>query len=51
MPTSFEETGFENGDLRLYRVNNNPEGLAGNQVMIRQGESPAGAIYVKSACG
>ena len=51
VPTSFEETGYKSGDLRLYRVLNNPEGRAGNQVMIRQGESPAGAIYVKSACG
>ena len=51
VPTSFEETGYANGDLRLYLVRNNPEGLAGNQVMIRQGDSPAGAIYVKSACG
>jgi hypothetical protein len=51
VPTSFEETGYANGDLRLYRVLNNPAGRAGEEVMIRQGESPAGAIYVKSDCG
>jgi len=48
---SFRETGYQNGDLRLYLVDNNPEGRAGNQVMIRQGESPAGAIYVIADCG
>jgi hypothetical protein len=51
VPTSFEETGYVNGDLRLYRVHNNPEGRAGNQVMIRQGDAPAGAIYVIADCG
>ena len=51
VPGSFEETGYSHGDLWLYLVHNNPEGRAGNQVMIRQGDSPAGAIYVKADCG
>jgi hypothetical protein len=48
---AFLATGYRNGDLELFRVENDPEGRAGNKVMLRQGESPAGAIYVVSACG
>ncbi len=51
VPRSFEETGYTLGDLRLYLVHNSPQGRAGEQVMIRQGESPAGAIYVRTDCG
>ncbi len=51
VPRSFEETGYALGDLRLYFVHNSPEGRAGEHVMIRQGDSPAGAIYVRTACG
>ena len=48
---AFLQTGFRNGDLELFRVANDPEGRAGNKVMLRQRESPAGAIYVVSDCG
>ena len=48
---SFLDTGYTNGDLRLYTVENSPEGRAGNLVMLRQAEAPAGAIYVIADCG
>ena len=48
---AYLDTGFANGDLRLYRVANSPAGLAGEQVLLRQGEAPAGAIYVLADCG
>ena len=47
---SFTETGYTLGDLELFRVANNPEGRAGAQVMLRQGTSPVGAIFVLSDC-
>jgi hypothetical protein len=48
---SFLSTGYRNGDLELFRVLNDPEGRAGNKIMLRQGDSPAGAIYVAADCG
>ncbi|MEO5885657.1 MAG: hypothetical protein ABIQ58_09115 [Candidatus Limnocylindrales bacterium] len=48
---SFIATGYRSGDLELFRVANNPEGLAGRQIMLRQGTASAGAIYVLSDCG
>jgi hypothetical protein len=48
---SFLETGYQNGELELYRIINNPEGRAGNQMLVRQGDSPAGAVYIKADCG
>lgn len=47
---SFLETGYTRGDLELFRVANSPDGRAGRQIMIRQGESPVGAIYVVTDC-
>jgi hypothetical protein len=48
---SFLETGYRNGDLELFRIANNPDGRAGKQILLRQGESPAGAVYVLTDCG
>jgi hypothetical protein len=49
--SSFLTTGFRHGDLELFRVNNSPEGQAGNRIMIRQGSTAFGAIYVLADCG
>ncbi|MEX2183805.1 MAG: hypothetical protein WEC14_05120 [Chloroflexota bacterium] len=48
---SYTETGYRHGDLELFRVDNSPEGRAGRQMMIRQGTSSAGAIYLVTDCG
>lgn len=47
---SFEATGYTLGDLELFRVTNSTEGLAGRQIMIRQGTSPVGALFVVTDC-
>lgn len=44
-------TGYRHDDLELFRIANTLEGEAGTNVMIRQGTSFAGAIYVASSCG
>jgi hypothetical protein len=48
---AFIATGYRHGDLELFRIENDPEGRAGNKIMLRQGDSPAGAVYVVSDCG
>lgn len=48
---SIEVTGYHNGDLELFRILNTPEGREGNQILLRQGRAPAGAIYTKTDCG
>ena len=48
---AYVSTGYRHGDLELFRVTNTIEGRAGDQVMIRQGTSFAGAIYRVSSCG
>jgi hypothetical protein len=49
--TSYLDTEYRHGDLRLYRVMNDQEGQKGNLIMLRQGEAPAGAIYAVTDCG
>jgi hypothetical protein len=48
--SSYLATGYRLGDLELFRIANNPEGRAGNQIMIRQGTSDVGAVYVVTDC-
>ena len=48
---SYLPTGYRNGDLELLRIASNPEGRAGNEILVRQGTAMAGAVYVKSDCG
>lgn len=43
---SYADTGYHHADLRLYRILSSQDGLAGKRIMMRQGESPAGAIYL-----
>jgi hypothetical protein len=47
---SYLETGYRLGELELYRIASSPDGQAGRHVLVRQGDSPAGAIYVQSDC-
>lgn len=47
---SFLETGYRHDDLALYRIASSPDGRAGRHILVRQGSSPAGAIYVLSDC-
>jgi hypothetical protein len=47
---AYLETGYTLGELQLYRVANTIEGRAGAELMIRQGGSPAGAIYALADC-
>lgn len=47
---AYSETGYRHGDLELFRVDNSPDGRAGRQMMVRQGTSSAGAIYLVSDC-
>jgi len=49
--SAYLSTGFRHGDLELFRVDNNPEGRAGNRIMLRQGVTAFGAIYVVADCG
>lgn len=48
---SYLPTGYRHDDLELFRVANTEAGRAGEQVMIRQGDAYAGAIYLASSCG
>jgi len=48
---SYLATGYTHADLELYRVANTIEGRAGHEILVRQGGSPAGAIYVLADCG
>jgi hypothetical protein len=45
-PDSFVWTGYQRDTLRLYRMQNSPDGREGKRVMVRQGEEVAGAIYI-----
>lgn len=47
---SYLETGYTLGDLELFRIANSIDGQEGRRIMIRQGESPVGAIYVVTDC-
>lgn len=48
--TAYLETGYTLGDLVLLRIANEVEGLAGNQVLVRQGTSMVGAVYAVTDC-
>lgn len=47
---SYLDTGYRLGDLQLYLMMDSIEGRAGDQIMIRQGESPVGAVFVATDC-
>ncbi len=49
--TSYERTGYTNGSLELFRIISNPEGRAGREILMREGQSAGGAVYVLSDCG
>ena len=49
--TSYERTGYTNGSLELFRIISNPDGRAGKEILVREGESAGGAVYVLSDCG
>lgn len=43
---SYTDTGYRFGDLRLYRIISSQDGRDGKRIMMRQGDSPAGGIYL-----
>jgi hypothetical protein len=43
---SYTDTGYHHDDLQLYRIISSQDGREGKRIMMRQGGSPAGAIYV-----
>lgn len=48
---SYTDTGYVLGDLRLYRILSSPDGRDGRQILMRQGDSIAGAVYlVEESC-
>lgn len=48
---SYTDTGYVLGDLRLYRILSSPDGRDGRQILMRQGDSNAGAVYlVQESC-
>ena len=49
--TSYERTGYTNGALELFRIISNPDGRAGKEILLREGQSAGGAVYVLSDCG
>jgi hypothetical protein len=52
IPRDYAPTGHTLGDLSLFHIENTPAGLARETVMIRKGESAAGAVYeIDEACG
>ena len=46
IPTSYEPTGHTLGTLALHRILSSQSGLAGERIMIRNGEAEAGAVYL-----
>lgn len=44
-------TGYRHDGLELFRIANTTEGRAGRQIMVRQGTSFGGAVYLASSCG
>ena len=47
----FGRTGYTLGDLELFRIIDSPDGIEGRRIMVRQGDSIVGAIYLLSDCG
>ena len=46
---SFPETGYSLGNLRLEQILNTPEGNAGEEVLVRIVDVPAGQVYAHDA--
>ena len=47
---SYLESGYRLGDLELFLMISSLEGGEGDQIMLRQGESPVGAVFVVTDC-
>jgi hypothetical protein len=46
IPSTYEPTGYALADLDLYLINSSQSGRDRERVMIRNGESSAGAVYI-----
>jgi len=46
IPTSYTPTGYELGALKMFRVNATAAGSDQERILVRNGESNAGAVYL-----